>query len=234
MPANNVNPDEIAKFDALAQQWWDKDGPMQPLHQINPLRLQFIQQYCTLANQDILDVGCGAGLLSEALAAQEAIVTGIDLSEQAITVAKQHAAVSELSINYQISDVATLTRQEQQYAIITCMEMLEHVPEPDNIIKSCSELLKPGGYLFLSTLNRNLKSYLMSIIGAEYVLRMLPIGTHDYQQFIKPSELERMCRHAQLQRVSIQGLTYKPLQQSFQLSDDVSVNYIACYQKAPL
>lgn len=228
MKHHNANPDEINKFDALADDWWDPNGPMKPLHQINPIRSAFIHEHAPLNNMRVLDVGCGAGLLSEAMHALGAKVTGIDLSEQAITMAKAHAESQAINIDYRVAAIEDI---EESFDIITCMEMIEHVPEPEKIISDCATLLVPQGRLFLSTLNRNIKSYLMSIVGAEYVLRMLPIGTHDYHQFIKPSELARMCRHANLQHVAMKGISYSALKSTFSLSDDVSVNYMACYRK---
>lgn len=228
----NINKNELAKFSTLAADWWNPNGDMKPLHQINPIRLRYIQQQVNLADQHVLDVGCGGGILSEALAQNGAIVTGVDMSEDLIAIAKNHAAQQELSINYQCQDVEALAKTEQRFDIVTCMELLEHVPDPLRMIKACAALTKPNGKLFFSTINRNFKSYLLAIVGAEYVLNWLPKGTHDYAQFIRPSELTRWAEASQLHLLDITGIRYHPLKNEFDLSRDVSVNYLACFTKS--
>lgn len=227
----NANPAEISKFTSLAAQWWDPDGPCRPLHQLNPLRLEFIQRYATLQGQKVLDVGCGGGILTEALAKAQAQATGIDMSAAIVQVAKLHALESELSIHYQEIPVETLANEQpKSFHVVTCMEMLEHVPDPQSIVQACAQLVCPGGYVFFSTLNRNLTSYLQAIIGAEYILGLLPRGTHQYQHFIQPAELAKWLRHANLQLVDMVGLTYHPVTQKFQLTNNVEVNYLVCAQ----
>lgn len=224
---------EINKFDQLADQWWQPQGSLKTLHQINPLRLQFIHNYCPdLQNQTIVDIGCGGGILSESLALEGARVTGIDLSTQAIQAAQHHAQHSNLAIDYQTIDSHIYADQHPaQFDIVTCMELLEHVEEPDTLIADCASLLKPGGWLFASTLNRRPKSYLLGIVAAEYLLNLLPRGTHDYAHFIKPSELTQSLRHNNLQLEALKGLSYLPFSKTFQLTDDISVNYLAAAQK---
>jgi 2-polyprenyl-6-hydroxyphenyl methylase/3-demethylubiquinone-9 3-methyltransferase len=223
----NVDPSEVAKFDALAASWWDLNGDSKPLHDINPIRLDFIQKHCELDSRIAIDIGCGGGILTEALAKAGAKTTGIDMGEMALNVAKLHALESELSIDYQ-----HITAEEQskkaagQYDVITCMEMLEHVPDPLSVIQACADLVKPGGDLFFSTLNRHPKAYLVAILGAEYVMKMLPIGTHDYARFIKPSEMALWTRQTNLKVNSLRGITYNPLSKNFHLSNDVQVNYL--------
>ena len=229
---NNQSPEEIAKFDALAHQWWDIDGPMRPLHLLNPLRLDFIVKHSDLNGKRVLDVGCGAGILTESMAKAGAGVNGIDLSQSAIAVAKQHAIDNELCIDYQVINIEQYNQQHPaQYDVITCMELLEHVPDPAAFIKACCVCLKPHGKLFFSTINRNLKSFLLAIVGAEYILKLLPKGTHRYQQFIRPSELNQWCESADLSLDNLTGIHYNPIHQTFRISDDVSVNYMACYHK---
>lgn len=230
--SNNVNVSEIAKFDALAADWWDPKGSMSMLHLMNPVRLQFVQTQVALTAQKIVDVGCGGGLLSEAMAKQGAIVTAIDLSQELIAVAKAHAVTSGLSIDYQVTAVEELaTRSEGQFDVLTAMELLEHVPDPKQLIEAAARLVKPNGKLFFSTINRNLKSYLLTIIGAEYVLGLLPKGTHQYAEFIRPSELTRWAAAANLSPISFMGMRYHPLKKQFELCADVSVNYLACFVK---
>ncbi len=229
----NVDQNELAKFAAIAHEWWDPTGPCQPLHLLNPLRLSFIEQHTNLAGKQILDVGCGGGILTEALAAQGAIVTGIDLAPEVLDAAKAHSTINQLQINYLHRDVETLAEQQpQQFDIVTCMEMLEHVPEPEAVIQACAKLVKPQGYVFFSTLNRTLKAYLLAVIGAEYILNILPRGTHDYTKFIRPSELSAAARSHGLQLKNMTGISYHVFSKTFSLTDDVSVNYLACCQNS--
>jgi 2-polyprenyl-6-hydroxyphenyl methylase/3-demethylubiquinone-9 3-methyltransferase len=229
---NNVDTQEIAQFDAAANSWWDLQGPYKSLHDINPVRLSFIESCTSLLGKTILDVGCGGGVLSEALARAGAKVMGVDASPQLLQVAKQHAQASSLNIDYQLLNVeAFASESPATFDAITCLEMLEHVPYPNLIIQACAKLVKPGGDLFFSTLNRNFKSYLLSIVGAEYVLNLLPRGTHDYAKFIKPSELDRWARERDLNLLKIQGMGYHLLSKKYYLSQDVSVNYIVHFKR---
>jgi len=229
----NIDPAEIAKFNAFASRWWDVNGEMKPLHEINPLRMQFIDQNISLFGLNVLDVGCGGGILSESLAQRGAKVTGIDMAESSIHVAKLHQQESTLAIDYVMTTVEEFANLHPgQFDVITCMELLEHVPDPASVIHACAMLLKPNGKCFFSTLNRNLKSYLFAIVGAEYVLNMLPKGTHDYKKFIRPSELDGWMRSAGLSLSKIAGLHYNPLTKSYKINQDVSVNYMICGQKA--
>ena len=231
-PTDNVNPAEIEKFSSMASHWWEPEGDFKTLHQINPLRLQLIDKTIGLKGKKILDVGCGGGILSESMATKGAIVTGIDLGEELIDVAELHSLDTGVNVDYQTISVEQLASQQAaSFDSVTCMEMLEHVPDPIAIIEACATLVKPGGYVFLSTLNRNPKSYLLSIIGAEYVLGMLPKGTHDYASFIKPSELAAWCRQTDLNLIDSRGIEYNPLSKSFSMSQDISVNYICVFQK---
>lgn len=227
MPANH-DPKEIEKFSQLAHMWWDASGPCKPLHDINPLRMGFVNEHTELKDKQVLDLGCGGGILSETLTKAGAHVTAIDLSEEAITAAKQHARESNLPIDYRVESVEALAKSNpQSFDVITCMEMLEHVPDPAAILKSCVTLLKPDGDLFLSTLNRSLKSYVQAILGAEYLLRLLPVGTHDYAKFIKPSELANWLRTEQLDIKAIQNLDYNPLSKEYRLTTHQNpVNYL--------
>ena len=223
----NVDPAEIAKFDALASGWWDEEGESKALHQLNPIRLSYIDNRSQLDGKQAIDVGCGGGILTEALVKSGASTTGIDMGEMALKIAKLHALEAELNIDYQ--HITAEEKAEQaagQFDVVTCMEMLEHVPDPVAIIKACSQLVKPGGNVFFSTLNRHPKAYLVAILGAEYLLKMLPKGTHDYQRFIRPSEMAAWCRQAGLEVADITGLSYNPLSKTFKLSDDVKVNYL--------
>lgn len=229
----NVDPSQIHQFNRIADTWWDKNGQFKPLHDINPIRLQFIEnQIKTFPNQKIIDIGCGGGILSESMAAKGASVTGIDLAEQALSVAKSHAQESQLAIDYQcIAAEDFAAAHAGQFDIVTCMEMLEHVPDPASIVNACATLVKPGGWVFLSTINRTHKAFLMAIIGAEYLLRMIPKGTHEYKKFIQPSELLNMARSAGLNPEVIKGMSYHLLSKDYGLSDDLSVNYFVALKK---
>ncbi len=223
----NVDQDEISKFEQLASRWWDPNSEFKPLHEINPLRLDFIDERVELNGKQVLDVGCGGGILSESMAERGATVTGIDMGEAPLSVAKLHLLESGQTVDYRRIPVEQLAgEQPETYDVVTCMEMLEHVPDPASIIRSCARLAKPGGRLFFSTLNRNPKSYMFAIVGAEYILRLLPKGTHDYNKFIRPSELDRWIRAAGMQTIEITGLNYNPLTQTYKLSSDVNVNYM--------
>jgi 2-polyprenyl-6-hydroxyphenyl methylase/3-demethylubiquinone-9 3-methyltransferase len=223
----NINPAEVAKFEALAKQWWDKSGSAKTLHQINPLRLGFIQTHASLQGKRVLDVGCGAGILSEALARAGAKVTGIDASEGMIQAAKLHALSASLSIDYQHSTIETFCDSDpEQFDIITCLELLEHVPDPASIIKACGHLCKPQGQLFFSTLNRTPKAFMQAIIGAEYILKLIPKGTHHYKEFIKPSELQTFGEAEGLTLQHLTGMGYSPFSRKFSLTKDPSVNYL--------
>ncbi len=228
----NVDEAELAKFEALAYRWWDKESEFKPLHDINPLRLDFIDSHVGLAGKKVLDIGCGGGILSESMAARGATVKGIDLGEAPLAVAKIHAKEADVDIDYQAISAEEIAAQEPQtYDVVTCMEMLEHVPDPAAIVQACSNLLKPDGHVFFSTINRNPKSFLFAIIGAEYVLNLLPKGTHDYEKLIRPSELDSWIRQAKLHSNKIIGMTYNPLTKVYKLSSDTSVNYIVYAQK---
>lgn len=228
----NADPLELQKFSDLAHRWWDPQSEFKPLHDINPLRLDWIDRSASLAGKRVLDVGCGGGLLSEGMAALGADVTGIDLSEKALGVAKLHLLESGRHVDYQKTAVESLAEaQPESFDVVTCLEMLEHVPTPASVIKACASLLKPGGEAFFSTLNRNLKSYLMAVVGAEYLLNMLPKGTHDYAKFIKPSELKRWCDNARLNVVEIVGMSYNPFTKNYSLGKDTSVNYLIHVKK---
>lgn len=230
---NNVSDHEIGKFDAMAKQWWDPDGPMKPLHQLNPLRLSYINQHANVTNKRILDVGCGGGILSEAMAASGGLVTGIDMSDDALTAATTHAAAHDINLTYTASTAeAYAERHPGQFDIVTCLEMLEHVPNPTAVVNACVSLTRPGGHVFFSTINRTAKAFLLAIVGAEYVLNLLPKGTHEYEKFIRPSELNLAAEAAHLELINLQGIHYNPLSQTFSLSRKVDVNYIACYKKA--
>ncbi|MCL6555561.1 MAG: bifunctional 2-polyprenyl-6-hydroxyphenol methylase/3-demethylubiquinol 3-O-methyltransferase UbiG [Burkholderiales bacterium] len=223
----NVDHTELEKFAALAHRWWDPNSEFRPLHEINPLRLDWIAGRVDLAGKKVLDVGCGGGILAEAMAARGAQVTGIDLGEKALKVAKLHLLESGRQVDYRhISAEALAEEMPGSFDVVTCMEMLEHVPDPASTVQACAKLVKPGGEVFFSTINRNPKSYLFAIIGAEYILRLLPRGTHDYAKFIKPSELARMCRQAGLDVVEVIGMTYNPFTRVYALGDDTDVNYL--------
>jgi 2-polyprenyl-6-hydroxyphenyl methylase/3-demethylubiquinone-9 3-methyltransferase len=223
----NADPAELDKFGALAHRWWDPAGEFKPLHDINPLRLDWIDSLAGLAGKRVVDVGCGGGILAESMARRGASVTGIDLSEKPLRVAQVHLLESKLSIRYEMVSAEDLaSREPESFDVVTCMELLEHVPEPASMVASCARLLKPGGQAFFSTINRNPKSYLFAVIGAEYVLGLLPRGTHDYQRFIKPSELARWARDADLRPAEMTGLTYQPLTKRYRLERDTDVNYL--------
>jgi 2-polyprenyl-6-hydroxyphenyl methylase/3-demethylubiquinone-9 3-methyltransferase len=224
----NVDPDEIAKFSELASRWWDPDSEFRPLHEINPLRLAYIEQQGRVAGLKVIDVGCGGGILTEAMAIKGAEVTGIDLGEKALTVAKLHALESEQKIDYQlVSAEAMADAHAAEFDVVTCLEMLEHVPDPASIIAACASLVKPGGRVYFSTLNRNPKAYAMAVVGAEYVLRLLPRGTHQYEKFIKPSELNAWAEQVGLHLHDLIGLHYNPLFKSYKLAPGIDVNYLA-------
>jgi 2-polyprenyl-6-hydroxyphenyl methylase/3-demethylubiquinone-9 3-methyltransferase len=224
---HNVDPAEIAKFEELASRWWDLNSEFKALHDINPLRVNYIDQRAPVAGKKVLDVGCGGGILCEGMAQRGAKVTGIDMGEAPLSVASLHLHESGLDIDYQKStaeDFAEL--YPEQYDIVTCLEMLEHVPDPSSVISACAKLVKPGGQLFFSTINRNPKAYLFAVIGAEHLLRMLPKGTHDYDKFIKPSELAACLRKAQLEMHNISGMTFNPITKNYRIGKDVDVNYL--------
>lgn len=229
--SSNVDPAELDKFSALASRWWDPESEFKPLHAINPLRLGWITDLAgSPADKTILDVGCGGGILAESMAAQGARVTGIDLAEKSLAVARLHGLESGVKVDYQAVSAEAMAEQHPgRFDIVTCMEMLEHVPDPGSIVRACATLVKPGGWVFFSTLNRNPKSFLFAIVGAEYVLRMLPKGTHTYENFIKPSELAAAARGAGLSITQLMGMQYNPLIDFYKLSPDTSVNYLmAC------
>jgi 2-polyprenyl-6-hydroxyphenyl methylase / 3-demethylubiquinone-9 3-methyltransferase len=227
----NADPMELEKFSQLAHRWWDPNSEFKPLHEINPLRLNYIEELAGLEGKNILDVGCGGGILSEGMAARGANVTGIDLSDKALKVAKLHLLESGRQVEYRKITVESIAKEQpHHYDVVTCMEMLEHVPDPISIVKACANLTKPGGWVFFSTINRNPKSYLFAIIGAEYILNLLPRGTHEYAKFIKPAELARMARSAALSDEKIIGMTYNPFSKVYALESDTSVNYILAYR----
>jgi 2-polyprenyl-6-hydroxyphenyl methylase/3-demethylubiquinone-9 3-methyltransferase len=224
-----INEQELAKFAKLSKHWWDTEGALKTLHDINPARLSFIKQFSELKHKTILDVGCGGGILSEAMAREEAFVTGIDPENHAIHVAMEHATLNHLDINYTCLSIENY--KSTGFDIITCMEMLEHVSEPQRVITHCSRLLKPQGFLFLSTINRTLKAYVTAVIAAEYILRLLPKQTHDYNKFIKPAELVAMTRKENLEVIDLKGMFYNPINRSANLQHSVDVNYLMCCRK---
>ena len=228
----NADPQEIQKFSELAHRWWDPTSEFRPLHEINPLRLEWINARVPLAGKQVCDVGCGGGILAESIAKKGATVTGIDLSEKALKVADLHSLESGIKVRYELISAEELAAREAgQYDVVTCMEMLEHVPDPAAIVQACAKLVKPGGHIFFSTLNRNPKSYLFAIIGAEYVLGLLPRGTHDYAKFITPAELSGFARTAGLEVEALKGMTYNPLTKIYSLNQDTSVNYLVATVK---
>ncbi len=223
----NADPLEIQKFSELAHRWWDPTSEFRPLHEINPLRLEWINARIPLAGKQVCDVGCGGGILAESIAKKGATVTGIDLSEKALKVADLHSLESGIKVRYELIAAEELAAREAgQYDVVTCMEMLEHVPDPSAIVQACAKLVKPGGHIFFSTLNRNPKSYLFAIIGAEYILGLLPRGTHDYAKFITPAELSGYARTAGLEVQALKGMTYNPLTKIYSLNQDTNVNYL--------
>lgn len=228
----NADPLELKKFSDLAHRWWDPTSEFRPLHEINPLRLEWINARVPLAGKTVVDIGCGGGILAESIAKKGATVTGIDLSEKALKVADLHSLESGVAVRYELIAAEELAAREAgKYDVVTCMEMLEHVPDPAAIVKACATLVKPGGHVFFSTLNRNPKSYLFAILGAEYILRLLPRGTHDYAKFITPAELSQHSRNAGLQVDALKGMTYNPITKIYSLNQDTSVNYLIATQK---
>lgn len=232
-PPPNADPAELAKFQALAARWWDPDSEFRPLHRINPLRLNWIDGLAPLSERRVLDVGCGGGILAESMAVRGADVLGIDLAGAPLKVAELHALESGVKIHYRrVAAEALAAEMPEAFATVTCMEMLEHVPDPESIVRACAQLTKPGGWLFFSTINRNPKSFAFAIIGAEYVLRLLPRGTHEYSKFIRPSELAGAARRCGLEVVELMGLTYNPVTQVYRLDPkDVTVNYALAARK---
>ncbi len=230
----NADPAELAKFSDLAHRWWDPESEFRPLHQINPLRLTWIDGLAQIKGKRVLDIGCGGGILSDAMARKGAVVTGIDLSSKALRVAQLHALeAGTANVDYQEISAEAMAQQEPAgFDVVTCMEMLEHVPDPSSVVRACSALVKPGGWVFFSTLNRNPKSFLFAILGAEYVLQLLPKGTHEYAKFIKPSELAQYSRDAGLELTETRGMEYNPLTRRYWLSGDTSVNYLFATRKA--
>ena len=233
MNANNVDPAELAKFSELAHRWWDVNSEFRPLHQINPLRLDWIQTLAALKGKQVLDVGCGGGILSDAMARVGAHVTGIDLATKSLKVAQLHALETQTpNVSYrEVSAEDLAAEKPASFDVVTCMEMLEHVPDPASVVQACAALVKPGGWVFFSTLNRNPQSFLFAIVGAEYVLNLLPKGTHEYAKFIRPSELASFCRFAGLQTQSSRGLQYNPLTQRYWLDANTRVNYMLATQR---
>jgi 2-polyprenyl-6-hydroxyphenyl methylase/3-demethylubiquinone-9 3-methyltransferase len=229
----NIDQQEIDKFAKLAHEWWNVTGQFKTLHHVNPQRLAYIQQHSPLAGLRVLDVGCGGGILSEAMAQAGADVTGIDVNEPLIEVARTHAAQTHTTVDYQLSTIeAFADTHAGQFDVVTCLEMLEHVPDPAAIVAGCARVIKPGGQLYFSTINRTWQAYLFAIVGAEYVLKLLPKQTHDYRKLIRPAELNRWCEQAGLSVSHIQGLHYNPLTRQCSLTRDISINYLACCQAA--
>lgn len=229
---DNVDPAEVAKFDALASRWWDPDGEFRPLHEINPLRLDWIRQHVDLSGANIVDIGCGGGILAESMAAVKATVTGIDMAAAALAVARLHLHESKADVEYRQVTAEELAAEEAgSFDVVTCLEMLEHVPDPAQVIRSCAELVKPGGHVFFSTINRNPKAFAFAIVGAEYILKLLPAGTHEYEKFIRPSELESWARHTGLALQDSIGMHYNPLTKEYSLGENLDVNYLMYFQR---
>ena len=229
---DNVDPAELAKFDSLASRWWDPEGDFRPLHQINPLRLDWIRQHVRLNGSSALDIGCGGGILAEAMAESGATVTGIDMAEGPLSVARLHLLESGADVTYRQATAEELAASEAgSYDVVTCLEMLEHVPEPARVVQSCVDLVRPGGHVFFSTINRNPKSFVFAIVGAEYVLKLLPKGTHEYEKFIRPSELEAWARRAGLELVESIGMHYNPLTREYSLGGSLDVNYLMYFRR---
>ena len=227
----NVDPAEVAKFDALASRWWDPDGEFRSLHEINPLRLDWIRRHAQLSGRTIVDIGCGGGILAESMANAGATVTGIDMAEGPLAVAKLHQHESGAQVDYRQATAEELASEAaESFDIVTCLEMLEHVPDPSLVIKSCAEMVKPGGHVFFSTINRNPKSFAFAIVGAEYVLKLLPAGTHEYEKFIRPSELESWARQAGLCLKDSIGMHYNPITKEYSLGENLDVNYLMYFQ----
>lgn len=223
----NIDQAELDKFSDLAHKWWDPNSEFKPLHDINPLRLDYIDRHAHISGKTVLDVGCGGGILAEAMAVRGATATGIDLAEKSLKIARLHLLETGTEADYRCIAVETLAEQQPaSFDTVVCMEMLEHVPDPASVVRACASLVKPGGWVFFSTLNRNLKSYLYAIVGAEYMLNLLPRGTHAYAKFIKPSELARFARNAGLEIVELVGLTYNPFNKSYKIEADTDINYI--------
>lgn len=228
----NVDPAEVAKFDALASRWWDPSGEFRPLHEINPLRLDWIRQQVSLRDKKVADIGCGGGILAESMAEAGAAVTGIDMAEGPLAVAKLHQIESGVEVDYRQATAEVLADESPEtFDIVTCLEMLEHVPDPAQVIKSCAELVKPGGHVFFSTINRNPKAFAFAIVGAEYLLKLLPAGTHEYAKFIRPSELEEWARHAGLSLQTSMGMHYNPLTREYSLGAGLDVNYLMYFRR---
>jgi len=229
---DNVDLAEVAKFDALASRWWDPDGEFRALHEINPLRLDWIRQHAQLSGADVIDIGCGGGILAESMARARATVTGIDMAEGPLAVARLHLHESEAEVDYrQMTAEELATENAEAFDIVTCLEMLEHVPDPAKVIQSCAKLVRPGGHVFFSTINRNPKSFAFAIIGAEYVLKLLPAGTHEYEKFIRPSELESWARHSGLTLKDSIGMHYNPFTKDYSLGENLDVNYLMYFQR---
>ena len=229
---DNVDQAELAKFNSLASRWWDTEGEFAALHEINPLRLDWIRQHAKLADCKAVDIGCGGGILAESMSASGATVTGIDMADGPLAVARLHQHESGVEVDYRQATAEALAAEEPgQYDVVTCLEMLEHVPDPSQVIRSCAELVKPGGHVFFSTINRNPKSFLFAIVGAEYVLKLVPGGTHEYAKFIRPSELEQWARTAGLELRKSIGMHYNPLTKEYSLGPNLDVNYLMYYQR---
>lgn len=229
---HNVDTNEVNKFDNLAARWWDTEGEFRPLHDLNPTRLKFIQNHADIAGRQVLDIGCGGGILSEAMARAGAKVTGIDMAQRALSVAKLHAMEAGVELTYEnTSAEAHAETHASHYDVVTCLELIEHVPDPASLIKAAATMVKPGGRIFVSTINRNPKAYAIAILGAEYIMRLLPKGTHDYNKFIKPSELAGWARHTGLELVEQAGMHYNPFLRSTSLTRSVDVNYLMCFEK---